>query len=158
MEIRSDSFSLLEFAMLLRLFFYKPKTRNRKRERNSHIRDLRYEQKVISTSYLGTLVTCCSFLHSRCNQFGQGISYVISSLQPVPAAVAFRRLVEPIAANLQADGVVAGDAKLAQQHLTRLTVIVTHANPSIEVGAVMSSSVTQCFVPFRFTSTRGRTC
>lgn len=63
----------------------------------------------------------------------KGLSYVISTLQPAAAAAAIRQLVQPIAAGLQRDGAVAGDAKLAQQELDRLTVVVSHANPVMEV-------------------------
>lgn len=64
----------------------------------------------------------------------QGLSYVISSLPPDPAAAAIRRLVEPMATGLQRDGVDGGDAKLAQQELDRLTVVVSHARPAMQVG------------------------
>ncbi|CAN0143060.1 unnamed protein product, partial [Laminaria digitata] len=64
----------------------------------------------------------------------QGLSYVISTLPPDPAAAAIQRLVRPIAEGLQRDGTVAGDGKLAQQELDRLTVVVSHARPVMEMG------------------------
>ncbi|CAN0101819.1 unnamed protein product, partial [Ectocarpus sp. 12 AP-2014] len=54
----------------------------------------------------------------------EGLSYVVSTLAPDAAAAAIRRLVEPMATGLQRNGVVGGDAKLAQQELDRLTVVV----------------------------------
>lgn len=66
--------------------------------------------------------------------FVQGLSYVISAMAPAQAAAdALKRLVEPISATLERDGAVAGDAKLAQQDLDRLTVIVSHADLTVEV-------------------------
>eukprot|EP00752_Nemacystus_decipiens_P010447 g9307.t1 len=64
----------------------------------------------------------------------EGLSYVISTLPPDPAAAAIRRLVQPMATGLQRDGVDGGDAKLAQQELDRLTVVVSHARPAMQVG------------------------
>eukprot|EP00903_Cladosiphon_okamuranus_P011653 g10961.t1 len=64
----------------------------------------------------------------------EGLSYVISTLPPDPAAGAIRRLVEPMATGLQRDGVDGGDAKLAQQELDRLTVVVSHACPAMQAG------------------------
>ncbi|CAB1115460.1 unnamed protein product [Ectocarpus sp. CCAP 1310/34] len=64
----------------------------------------------------------------------EGLSYVISTLAPDPAAAAIRRLVEPMATGLQRNGVAGGDAKLAQQELDRLTVVVSRANPVMQAG------------------------
>lgn len=75
--------------------------------------------------------------------FVQGLSYVISAMAPAQAAAdALKRLVEPISATLERDGAVAGDAKLAQQDLDRLTVIVSHADLTVEAskGKMFSSS------------------
>ncbi len=57
----------------------------------------------------------------------------MSTLPPDAAASAIRRLVEPMATGLQRDGVEAGDAKMAQQELDRLTVVVSHADPPVQV-------------------------
>ncbi|CAM9364037.1 unnamed protein product, partial [Hapterophycus canaliculatus] len=64
----------------------------------------------------------------------EGLSHVISTLGQDAAAVAIRRLVEPMATGLQRDGVAGGDAKLAQQELDRLTVVVSHAKPVMQPG------------------------
>lgn len=63
--------------------------------------------------------------------YSKGLSYVISTLPAAPAAAAIKRLVEPMVTGLQRNGVIAGDAKLAQQELDRLTVVVTYANPAM---------------------------
>lgn len=64
----------------------------------------------------------------------QGLAHVISTLQAAPAANAIRRLAQPIAAALQRDGVEQGDVKGAQHDLDRLTALVSHLNPRLEVG------------------------
>ncbi|CAM9473964.1 unnamed protein product [Scytosiphon promiscuus] len=62
----------------------------------------------------------------------EGLAHVISTLAPDAAAAAIRRLVEPMATGLQRDGVAGGNAKMAQQDLDRLTVVVSHANPVMQ--------------------------
>lgn len=63
----------------------------------------------------------------------QALAFVINVLPAATARSAIRRLLEPMVAALKKGGVDGGDAKLATHELDRMTVVVGHVRPRLEV-------------------------